>query len=242
VKKVLLIIVAVFILTSPLMAQPSTVLVKYDVYGGYGQAVITALQTKWSSATITSYSGSTWPAFDTALTTGTWSMVIVESHNYTSFSTSHFTNLASWYNKKVGPLFYANWYGHGSYDAALETAMGVSNSTAVAMPPRPHYAWVTTHPICSGMTNWTYGNPGYGTGGQAYPWTTATPVTGWTSSSSPGQGGIVVANDKRSVISGYFPSLNTTQPAKLWDNILGFMWGSSAVAPESLGKIKSLYK
>ncbi len=224
------------------MAQPSKVLVKYDVYGGYGQAVITAIQTKWSGATITSYSGSTWPAFDSALTTGSWDVVIVEAHNYTSFSSSHFSNLASWYNRKVGPLFYANWYAYGSYDAVLETAMGSGNPTRLAMPPRPHYAWVTTHAICSGMTNWTYGNPGYGTGGGAYPWTTATPVTGWTSSLQAGQGGIMVANDKRSVISGYFPSLNTTQAAKLWDNLLGFMWGSSAVAPESLGKIKSLYK
>ena len=74
------------------------------------------------------------------------------------------------------------------------------------------------------------------------PWTTATPVTGWTASSTPGQGGIMVAPDKISIISGYMPSLNTTQAEKIWANILEFMWASSSVSPQSLGKVKALYK
>lgn len=244
VKKVLLIIVALLIATSALATPPSKILVKYDVYGGYGMAVIDALKAKWSAATITSYQGSTWGAFDNALRTGTWNIVIVEAHNYTSSSTSHYTNLASWYNRHIGPLFYADWGASGSYNNVLETAMGAGNPTRLAMPPRPHYAWVTTHAICTGITNWTYGHPsGYTTGGSAYPWTTATPVTGWTSTLQAGQGGIMVAPDKHSVISGYFPSLNTTQARKLWANILGFMWtGSTSVKPESLGKVKALYK
>jgi hypothetical protein len=242
VKKVLLIIVALLIVTSALAAPPSKILVKYDVYGGYGNAVITALQAKWSGASITSFSGNTWPAFISQVNTGTWDIIIVEGHNYRGTTTSQYQALATWYNKKVGPLFYTDWYMYGSLNNVLETAMGSGNGLRKAMPPKPHYAWVTTHPICSGVTSWTYGNPGYGTGGNGMPWTTAVPVSGWTASSSPGQGGLLVAGDKRSIISGYFPSLNTTQAPKLWANILEFMWASTSVSPASLGKVKALYK
>ncbi len=241
-KNVLLIIVALVVATSVLAAPPSKILVKYDVYGGYGNAVINALKAKWSAATITSYAGNTWPVFISQLTTGTWDVVIVEGHNYRGTSTTQYQALATWYNTKPGPLFYTDWYMYGSLNNVLETAMGAGNGLRKAMPPKPHYAWVTTHPICSGITSWTYGNPGYGTGGNGMPWTTATPVTGWTSSSTPGQGGIMVAPDKHSIISGYMPSLNSSQGEKIWANILEFMWGSSSVSPQSLGKVKALYK
>ena len=241
VKKALLIIVPLLVATSALATTPSKILVKYDVYGGYGMAVIDALKAKWSAATITSYQGSTWGAFDNSLRTGTWNIVIVEAHDSPG-NTTQYQHLADWYNKKVGPLFYADWSADRTYNNVLETAMGASNPTAVLMPPKAHYAWVTTHAICSGITSWIYENPGYRIGGQAYPWTTATPVTGWTPTLQAGQGGIMVAPDKHSVISGYFPSLNTTQARKLWENILGFMWtGSTGVKPESLGKVKALY-
>lgn len=241
-KKAVL-VVAVVCFATAVWAQPSKILVKYDVYGGYGQAVITALQAKWPTATITSFSGATWPTFDSQLVSGTWDVVIVEAHNYPGNATQY-QHLADWYNKKIGPLFYADWSASGSANNVLETAMGASNPTAVRMPPVAHYTWVSTHPICVGVTSWAYANPGYGTGGNAYPWTTATPVTGWTATSTPGQGGIMVAADKRSVISGLFISLNTstTVAAKIWSNVLDFMWGGSGVAPQSLGKIKSLYK
>ncbi|HUV87897.1 MAG TPA: hypothetical protein VMX79_12390 [bacterium] len=242
-KKVALLVAFVLVATSVLAADPSKIIVKYDVFSGYGEAVITALKAKWPTATITSYSGATWPTFDSQLVSGTWDIVIVEAHNYPGTATQY-QHMADWYNKKIGPLFYADWSMNNGNSSMLVTAMGGSVPTSVPMttPPAPHYAWATTHPICSGITNWTYGNPGYRVAGQRMPWTTAVPVTGWTTTQTPSQGGIMVAADKHSVISGYFPSLNTTQPATLWSNILDFMWGSSGVAPQSLGKVKALYK
>ena len=241
-KKAVL-VVAVMCFATAVWAQPSKILVKNDVTGGYGQAVITALQAKWPTATITSFLGATWPAFDSQLVSGTWDVVIVEAHNYPG-AAAQYQHMADWYNKKVGPLFYADWSMNRGLNGPLLTAMGVTSTSALAMPPRPHYTWVPTHPICVGVTSWAYANPGYGVGGQAISWSTATPVTGWTSSSTPGQGGICVAPDKRSVISGLFISLNAspTEAAKIWANTLEFMWVSSGVAPTSLGKVKALYR
>ncbi len=242
-KNVTLLCVAVLVAAGALAAPPSKIIVKYDVRSGYGEAVITALKTKWPTANITSYSGSNWRSFNTALTTqGPWNVVVVEAHYYTTSTASHYQNLANWYKSKVGPLFYADWAMWRPYNAVLETAMGISNPAGVRMPPKAHYAWATTHAICSGITSWTYVNPGYGYGGNAIPWTTATPVTGWTEKQTTGRGGICVAPDKRSIVSGYFPSLHKTQAAKLWANILEFMWPSVGVAPASLGKVKALYK
>jgi hypothetical protein len=242
-KKVTLLCVALLVATSALAAPPSKIIVKYDVYGGYGQAVITALQTKWSGATITSFQGSTWPSFDSSLTSGTWDIVIVEAHNYPGTSTQY-QHVADWYNKHTGPLFYADWSMNRGTSSMLVTAMGASVPTSIPMPPAAHYTWVSTHPICAGVTSWAYANPGYGIGGQRMPWTTAVPVTGWTTTQTAGQGGIMVAADKRSVISGLFISLNTStsEAAKIWSNVLDFMWGTEGVAPTSLGKVKSLFR
>jgi len=241
-KTVALLCVALLVAAGALAAPPSKILVKYDVYRGYGEGLINALKTKWSGATISSFMGNTWAAFDSALTTGTWNVVIVEGHNYRGVTTQY-QHLADWYNKGVGPLFYTDWYMYGSYNNVLETAMGAGNGIRLAMPPRPHYAWATTHPICTGITTWTYGNPGYGTGGNALPWTTATPVTGWTTTQTPSQGGIMIAPKKYSIISGYMPSLNLTQGEKIWANILEYMWSNyTSIAPTSLGKVKALYK
>ena len=145
-KKVLLIIVALLIATSALAAPPSKILVKYDVTGAYGMAVINALKTKWSAATITSFSGNTWAAFTSQLGSGTWDIVIVEGHNYRGVA-SQYQALATWYNTKPGPLFYTDWAMSASYNNVLETAMGAGNGTALRMPPKPHFTWVTTHPI-----------------------------------------------------------------------------------------------
>ncbi len=243
-KKVILLIAALFMLASAWAADPTKILVKYDVYGGYGEGVITALKAKWSAATISSFNGSTWPAFDSALTTqGPWPMVIVEAHNYPG-AAAQYQNLANYYNSKVGPLFYADWSMNRGLNGPLLTAMGVTSAAGIPMPPIAHYTWNASHPICTGVTSWTYGNPGYGTGGQRITWATAVPVTGWTATQTPGQGGICVAPDGKSVISGLFISLNTspTEMAKIWSNVLTFMWGGSGVAPASLGKVKALYR
>jgi hypothetical protein len=239
-KKLALLLAMVAVASMAFAQPPSKIIVKYDVYSGYGEQLITALKTEWPTAIISSYNGNTWLAFQTALETGTWNVVVVEAHFYEIFRTSPFSALASWYIAKKGPLFFAYFDAGRTYDDVLETAMGVGSAVPLSMPQKAHFAWTTTHPITTGITDWRYNNPGYAIGGIRYTTSTASAVTGWTSTPQAGQAGICVANDKFSIISGYFPSLKYTGSATLWSQILKFMWsGYSPVQPASMGKIKA---
>ncbi|MCK7506571.1 MAG: hypothetical protein MZV70_22595 [Desulfobacterales bacterium] len=57
-------------------------------------------------------------------------------------------------------------------------------------PVVPHYAWSTGHPICAGISDWSWADPGLGILNCRFTVGTATPVTGWSSSPTAGQAGI----------------------------------------------------
>lgn len=223
--------------------DPENVLVEHDVYGGYGMAVLNAIDDLWPDAYVEAYNGN-WAGFISALNGSTdWDVVIAEAHNYTSFTSSDFQAMADWYDDEDGPLFYADWYMHGGYSSSLLTAMGVNYSNYVSMPPQPHYIWDDTHPIFDGVDDLSYGDPGYGVGGQRINVDDAVPISGWTSSESDGQAGICIANDESSIVCGIFPSLVLDDPEYLWANILTFMWSPyTGVQPASLGVIKAMYQ
>lgn len=238
------VLIALFLMVgSAYAADPENVLVEYDVYGGYGMAVLDAIDDLWPDADVESYNGN-WTGFISALTGSTdWDVVVCEAHNYTSFTTSHFQAMADWYDDEDGPLFYADWAMHYGYSTTLYNAMGVSSTVNIYMPPQPHYIWDEDHPIFDGVDDLTYGDPGYGTGGQRFTVDDAVPISGWTSSETSGQAGLCIANDGYSVICGIFPSLVLEDPEYLWTNILTFMWAPlTGVQPASLGQIKAMYQ
>lgn len=238
------VLIALFLMVGFAYADdPENVLVEHDIYGGYGMAVLNAIDDLWPDAYVEAYNGN-FAGFISALTGSTdWDVVICEAHNYSGFSSSYYQSMADWYDDEEGPLFYADWAMHYGYSGSLYTAMGVSSTSGVSMPPVPHYIWDDTHPIFDGVDDLSYGDPSYGVGGQRFTVDDAEPISGWTSSESSGQAGICIANDEYSVICGIFPSLTLEDPELLWTNILTFMWAPlTGVQPASLGVIKAMYQ
>lgn len=221
-KKIALLLLSVLVCLS-FAQDPEDILVKYDVYGGYGNAVLDAIDGLWPSANVVSYSGNTWSSFTSDLNSDDWDMVICEAHNYYDTTGSAYSAMNTYYNDG-GKLFFVEWSMANA--GTLLNSMGVTSHSSVPMPPASHYTW-ETHPITDGVSDWTYGDPGYGTGGRRLTVSDADPVTGWSSSETSGQAGICVANDGSSVVSGYFPSLNTWDAGMIWENILNFMWGAT---------------
>jgi hypothetical protein len=219
--------------------DPANILVYYDYYAPTGDAVLTALSNLWPSATVipcSGYPGGMYTQFNTALDTGAWDMVIVESW-YAANTSLNWPGIADYYTGG-GKLFVASWSWTGGQQAAA-TAMGV---TAEAQMPnlQPMYVWDSASPIVEGITDWSQTDPGLITKSCSFTVGTAIPVTGWTSSPTPGQAAICVAPDGHSVISGYVPAYST-QNVAIWENILGFMWGEVGLTPATWGDIKSQF-
>lgn len=238
-KKLALLLILVVSLS--FAADPENIIVKYDNYVGYGPQLLTALGNLWPDANVQAHEGNTWGAFGAALAGGDWDMVVVEAHNYYDFESAAMPHLLSYYNDGAGPLFYIDW--NMGTAGALLNAMGVTGHSGISMPPVPMYTWDETHPITDGITDWTYSDPGYGTGARRLTVSDAVPITGWTAAEQAGQAGICIANDGYSIASGYFPSLKTTGAVELWETILTFMWDAFqpdyTVVETSWGSIKA---
>ena len=233
-------VLSLVVLVGFAMAQdPTEILIKYDIYNGYGEALTDAIASLWPSCNMTGCLGQTWPQFITALDTGAWDMVIIEAHNYRG-DTSNYNALVTWYQANEIPVFFADWsMSNPSYGLIFAQELGavsVANGGGVV----PHYTWDAGHPITDGISDWTFNDPSYGTTynminvGSRAPY----PVTGWTASSSPGMAGICVCDDGFSVLSGYFPSL-ANDGQNIWENILDFMWNGVGLTPSTWGHIKA---
>jgi hypothetical protein len=238
--KGILIVLAVWGLA--LAQDPTVITIEYDDYNGYGTAPLTAITNLWPACTVNSFNGN--PAGWADAVDSSTSIAIADMHNYTLQDAAAFSYLTDWYNDPaLGPIWYADWGMSQSYSDLLKTAMGVTAVSAVYMPPITHYLWEAGSPIGTGITDWSYADPGYGTGANRLTVGTATPITGWTATPTAGQAAICVAPDGNSIISGYFASLNPTQAVPLWENILNFMWGSSGpgLSPSTWGDIKTQF-
>lgn len=221
-----------------LAQDPVLITIEYDDYAGYGTAPLTAIANLWPACVIESFNGNPTGWVD-AIDSST-DIVIGDMHNYTLSEDAGFSKLTDWYNDPaLGPLWYADWGMSNPYSAPLRTAMGITSVSGVAMPPITHYAWDAGHQVFTGITDISYGDPGYGTGANRLTVSTATPISGWTSSPTAGQAAMCVAPDGESIISGYFASLNPTQAVPLWENILAFMWGDVSLTPATWGSIKT---
>lgn len=244
--RVVLLLVAIFAVGA-LAQGPDNVLIYHDIFGGYGDAVVTAAGNLWPTANIQSYTGepgSQQLAFNTALSSlgDGWDIVVVESW-YANGDDLYWGGLNDLYDTGAIKLFASTWQwsSGGSGQGALGNAMGVSGFATFGSPVISHYAWDAGHDICSGITDWSWNDPGLGVLNCRMTVSDATPITGWTASASAGEAGICVANDGNSVISGYNPSY-ANEGVAIWENIFTFMWGSSgALESDTWAGIKTSF-
>jgi len=221
--------------------DPTNILIYHDNSGAYGPAVSTAAANLWPGANILSTSGAAMQGnFNDALTTAAWDIVVVESW-YDDSDGLNWAGIASYYSGG-GRLYVSTWEwtGGSSGQGALGNSMGVSGYSNISGGVIPHYAWETSHPICLGISDWGWSDPGLGILNCKFTVSTATPVTGWTASAQTGQAGICIAPDGHSIASG-FTLAYATQGVAIWENVLDFMWGGSALERTTWGEIKASF-
>jgi hypothetical protein len=223
-KKIALLL-AVLVVTAVFAQDPEDIIVKYDSSYG-GTYLASALSSLWPGCAVSYYDGNSWSSFITALQGGDWDMCLVAAMNYRSLYQSDYDALATYYNDNE-KLHFFDWGAHYTLDDGLEAAMGVGNPSSMGFTPS-HYAWDTGHDIVQGIDPWTLDNHGWSFGVYHHrvPWTTATPVTGWTSSESAGQAGFVEAENGIGVFTGLYASfIGGGQEQALWENVCNFIWG-----------------
>lgn len=236
----LFVIALALMVAGGVMAQPTNVLVYHDISGGYGNAVITAINNLWPGCTVVDCSGGTsgYATFNTALASQAWDIVVAEMWYYDT-DDLEWLMLNDIYD--TTPIFVSSWeWAAGtSGQMTLANTMGVTSVAGFGAPVVPHYAWDAGHAICDGIADWGWNDPGLGILNGRMTVSTATPVTGWTSGVTAGQAGICVAPNGQSVISGYTPAY-ANQAVAIWENILGFMAGGGGALEQSTwGAIKA---
>jgi hypothetical protein len=222
--------------------DPVNILIYSDSFGGYGDDVFAAVSSLWPSANVMAYHDAyTGPAaFNADMNTygDTLDIIIMDCWCgfYADFNWDVMTTL---YN--AGTVkFYASCWKWGSVPACLANAMGVSGYGDVTSVI-PHYSWDDSHPITAGITDWGWAEPGVGTMGSRMTVSTATPVTGWSETPVAANAGLCVANDGRSIVSGYTIAF-ANQSAAIWENVLGFMWnGVQSLHHTTWADIKASY-
>jgi len=230
----------VFAFAGCLFAQPTDILVYHDISGAYGNAVITAIGNLWPSCNVVNCSGGTsgYATFNAAMTSQEWDIIIAEMWYYN-------TDDMAWGTlndiSDTTVLFVSSWEWENGHlrQMNLANSLGVTATSPIYSPVIPHYAWDAGHPICSGITDWGWADPGLGILNARMTVSTATPVTGWTSSSQAGQAGICVAPNGQSIISGFTPAY-ANDAVNIWENLLEFMaGGGGALQQTTWGAIKA---
>lgn len=237
---------SILVLTALAGAQdPDNVLIYYDEEAGFGTAVNVAAANLWPTANIESYQGypgAQHAAFNAALDGlgAGWDIIVIESW-YANTDELYWGGVNDLYDTGAAKIYASTWQWTGaSGQAALGNAMGVTGFTPFYAPVIPHYAWEPAHPIADGISDWGWSDPGINILNARLTVSDAVPVTGWTASATAGEAGICVANDGFSVISGYTPAY-ANESIAIWENILGFMWGTSELQQSTWGAIKSSF-
>ena len=232
--------VAMLLMVGAAVAQPTDILVYHDVYGAYGTAVTTAITNLWPGATVNAYSGGTagYTSFNSDMASQNWDMIICEMWYYNTDDLD-WMMLNDIYDTNIIFVSSWEWENGQSGQMTLANTFGVTATSPISGSVIPHYAWDEMHPICDGITDWGWQDPGLLTLNAQFTVSDAVPVTGWTATSSPGAAGICVANDGQSVISSFTPAY-ANESVAIWENILEFMWGGAGALEQSTwGAIKA---
>lgn len=237
-----LVICLAMLLTAAAFAQdPSNILVYYDVSGGYGTAVLTAISNLWPGCTVNSYTGGTagYTSFNADMASQAWDIIVCEMWYYNTDD----LNWAMLNDISDTTIMYVSsweWETGLSGQMTLAGNLGVSATSPISGSVIPHYAWEPSHPICDGISDWGWADPGLMTLNARMTVSTASPVSGWTASSSAGQAGLCVAPNGSSIISG-FTLAYANENVAIWENVLDFMWNGSALERSTWGEIKASF-
>jgi hypothetical protein len=236
-------VLALLALAGSAFAQPGSILVYNDTYGGYGDNVLTAIGNIWPGTTVDSFTGGAagQQGFTAALSSGSYDIIIIECWYYDTDDLD-WAAVADKYDTSVATLVYASsweWENGTSGQMALANKMGVY-ATTPDLNWSPHYVWEPGHPIVDGITDWTQSDPGINIKNAWMTVNNATPVTGWDPSPVAGAAGICVASDGHSVISGFTLGY-ANDGVNIWENVLEFMWSGMSLQQSTWGAIKSSF-
>ncbi len=232
----------VFFMAAGTFAEPTDILVYHEVQSGYGTAVIDAINILWPSVNLSAHTGGEagMLAFNAELGAQNWDIIITECWYYDT-DDLYWPGINDLYDTGAAAIYASCWEWNGgtSNQIGLANAMGVTGVSEISGGVIPHYAWEPTHPICDGISDWSWADPGLGVLNARFTVSDATPVTGWTSSPTSGEAGICVANDGISVISG-FTAGYAIEDVAIWTNILEFMAGEpGSLESTTWGDIKT---
>lgn len=215
------------------------ILVYHDEYEGYGTAVLEAIGNIWPECVPEVYTGMEGQdGFNSALTAGDWDIVVLECW-YAGTDGIDWYQVRSEYDQGDISFFVYNWHWYDSSAGQFQlyNAMGVTD-VVPSTYMLPINIWEPDHPLVLGISDWSQHDM------EPYILIKTTPllvddafpVTGW----SEFEEGICVANDGRSVISGYCPAYSVEGVA-IWENILNFLWDPGPLDQSTWGGIKSAF-
>ncbi len=224
-------------------AAPS-ILVYHDVADGYGDAVLQAIDELWPACYLDVYTGlAEQSSFNNALETGQWDVVILECWVAP-------TDDIDWYEVREvylfdeAEIFVYNWHfwGSSSGQFPLYMAMGIEDVVPSQFNTLIEI-WEPDHALVQGISNWEQYSIFPGGGGsiirriELVHGDDTIPVAGWVENYG---GGICVASDGESVVSGFCPAY-AVEAVAIWKNILNFLWDSSPVQQSTWAEIKSTH-
>jgi hypothetical protein len=187
----------------------------------------------------TGYLDDDFAGFTSALTTGTWDLVIFADDNYTPPAGTYAALLA--YVQGGGRLFYHSWRRDVALETALEVAVMSSYSANI-----PVYRWNASHPIfnipntvpdLTALEAIYYGVYGY----KVNPTGSGVGVAGYVGVPTPNEFGLVIGNGGNTIYQGWmdanFADADTdgkNDQVELYENmILGLCTGGFEEVPVS---------
>jgi len=150
--------------------------------------------------------------------------------------------IESMYVNDEAELFVYNWHWYGSNAGQFQCfqTMGII-TLAVSSYNILMEVWDAGHPIVQDISDWSQYD--------VYPsgffirqirliCATANPITGWGYGQE--EGGICIAEDGESIVSGYCPAYSF-EAVDIWINILEFLYYPDAINRSTWGEIKASF-
>ena len=226
------------------LAQTPSILVYHEYGDGWGGAVIEAIEQLWPECTPAAFVGlDEQQDFNDALGSGEWDIIILECWQAPNDDLD-WLEVRNRYIQDRSEVFVYNWFFWGSSGAqfTLYQAMGILD-VAPSTYNTLIEIWDPDHPITQGISNWElYGiHPGSGSmiirRIEMFYDDDVHAIAGWVEEWG---GGICVAEDGESVVSGYCPAY-AYEGVAIWMNILEFLYKGSPLQNATWGAIKAAW-